>query len=132
MDTTELLFNAESNLIIFRPKPVLGYDNMMRFIDCIEEFGEESIVADRFLDLTGVETVELDLSDAEILAGFRDALSAPTTERKTAIIANSSLIEILIEALKHFANDSRIKIKICKDLDESAEFLSVQGSVLES
>ena len=120
------------NLIIMKSDTVLDYSNLRDFLNQVYIEDEGRLASyDRFADISRLENIDVDIDTVvETVKAYR-AFKPPTSEVKVAVFSPYGLTGALVHIYKLLTeNDSIFKIQTYKSVEECAEFLQVDKSVL--
>ena len=83
-----------------------------------------------FLDLSGVERVDLDSKKLQAFTGFNRPLLDPSIDIRVAALVVSPLAYVIVRLYEEFMADANVTFRMCKERSECAEFLQLPEDLL--
>ena len=122
----------DQDLLLLRSDAVLDYRSLRDLLDQIYVEDEGKLAScDRFADLSGIETIDVDIDTVGETVQMYRQITPPTNEVKIAVHIPFGLTSSLVRIYRLLTEpDTLFKIQIFHSVEECAEYLQVDQSVL--
>lgn len=122
----------DQNLLIVRSDAVFDYSTLRDFLSkvYVEDKGRLASY-DRFADLSAIKLVDVHIDTVVEVVQSHRRLNPPSNEVKAAVLLPSGLASSLAHIFKAATeNDSLINIQVFNSIEDCAEYLKVDQSIL--
>ena len=122
----------EQNLLLIKSDAVLDYRRLRDLLDQIYVEGEGKLASyDRYADLSGIETIDVDIDTVVETVQWHRQLTPPANEVKVAVHMPFGMTGSLAQIYRLLTEaDTLFNIQIFHSIEECAEYLQVDQSEL--